>query len=319
MNEAERTAAPAEAIVRRTIDEEMRAIDGVMGSGPLTPGSLAALHHRLEGLHGIAAAHGSLSGLHRKHVRRLAALQRATAPIAHLASLHHGLEQLETTTLGASTGRHWMAHRLDAAMADQTRRLAAELPRRWKRTAGRMRRALARENRRATPSPSLTAATVSTTRPVLRKLVPALAHTRATDTRESIRAARQAVTQLRTLWSLLPEADALHARLDPLVEALETSEQLGALLDHIRQELPTACEESAGRRLDAVLTSAAPESAMEDDLPEALVELARAVHARQQHHFNTDLARMTGDNASRASEPLAEALERLEQDTHSRP
>lgn len=313
MSETVSAADPAVEAIRPAIGEWMDAVDRTLRAANGGPGTGAELHRHLEALHILTQAHGSLVGLHRKHVRRLAALARATRTAARLRAL---LTRIET--IGGSTndaGRDCLRQRLADALSEEENRLAGGLPRRWKRTAGRMRRVLSGGRPEAAPGPTVAAATVAVTRPRLAELGTALGRLHNADDRPHILAARLAARRLDVLWSPLAETDVLRTRMAPLADALADSDELANLLSHIQRILPEACADATQQRLDAALTGTAMPAS--GDRAAALVEFARAVHAQRQQHFDTVLAPLAGEHAARTLSPLVGALERLEQDTRT--
>ncbi|MFO8156228.1 MAG: hypothetical protein ACQERR_02525 [Pseudomonadota bacterium] len=313
MSETVSAAEPAVEAIRPAIGEWMDAVDRILCAVNGEFGSGGDLHRHLEALHILTSSHGSLLGLHRKHVRRLAALERATRFAARLRALLTRLETIDGDPDDA--GRDWLRQQLSEALADEEGRLASALPRRWKRTSGRMRRVLSRGRSEALGGPTLAAATVTVSRPRLAELDTALGRLHDAEDHPHILAARLAARRLDVLWSPLTETEVLRTRMIPLAEALTESEELAGLLTHIRRILPETCEDITRQRLDAALTGTAMATSV--DRVAGLVEFARAVHAQRQKHFDTVLAPLAGEHAARTLSPLAGALERLEQDTRS--
>ncbi len=311
MSDSASATGPAAEALRAAVGERMDAVDRALRDGADAADASAAWHEHFEALHILASAHGPRLDLHRKHVRRLAALARATRPAARLLALRTRLESL-TVDDPTAPGRDWLHRQLTESLREAHGRLSAELPRRWKRTAGRMRRVLAKGRSASVSMPSLAAATVAASRPRLAELETALGRLHEADDRPHTLAARLAGRRLAVLWSVLPEADDLRTRLAPLTEALADAETLAALLDHIHETLPAVCAEDSRQRLDAALAGTAPTET--GDRSAALVEFARAVHARSRQQFDQDLAPLTGASARHSLAPLAEALEHLEQD-----
>ena len=265
--------------------------------------TVAELGDNLSRLEVLIGTHGHALALHRKQGKRLTGLRRAIAPTRELETVRRRLTTLPRLSPDQQPAADWLATRLDVELGEQRAWLQRELPRRWKRTSGRLRRALAKGRKQQDESPSPVA--TPATRRLLADLTLALSRTTGPDD-PHLDHARQHGERLAILLGPAGEAAAGGA-LQSIRDGLAHGHELERLTRHFRRLLPALCAEQTRARLDAVLAGE-PRPPAEGELTTALLALAERVHARRREQFDDEIAPFIGAHAGTRLDAMATTL-----------